>query len=68
MQHSFASSQEVYLVWIKSSIKKFSAMIESFHSRSSLVAKTSMLPGKPSGHVEKHSFVGLGIFSPSILV
>lgn len=68
MRHSPVSSQEEYLVWIKSSTKKFSAMTESFHSRGSLVAKTNMLPGKPSGHMEKCSFGGLGIFSPSILV
>lgn len=42
MQYSFVSSQELYLLWIKSSIKKFSAMTESFHSRGSLVAKTNV--------------------------
>lgn len=58
MQHPFVSSQEEYLVWIKSSIKKFSAMTESFHSHGSLVAKTNVLPGKPSGHMEKCSTGG----------
>lgn len=68
MTYSFASPQEVELVCIEPSTKKFSAITEHFHSHGTLVAKTYMLPDKPYRLTEKCSFGGLGIFLPSILV
>ena len=52
---------------VKPGTKKLSDIPEFSHSCGALVDKTSMTPTKQYGHMEKCSFVYLGVFLPSIL-